>query len=109
MYPKKEQWGARDEATVRFWRRRGTGSYVPGGRVRYSVTVDPEMLKCVLNDMVEEAGVKLYLHSWASCAIAEDNRVKGIVFESKSGRQAILVAGDDRLYRRRRHVRLGRG
>jgi len=91
LYPPKEQWGASDEATVRFWRRRGTGSYVPGGRVRYSVTVDPEMLKCVLNDMVEEAGVKLYLHSWASAAIAEDGQVKGIVFESKSGRQAILA------------------
>ncbi len=91
LYPKKQQWGASDEAAVRYWRRRGTGSYVPGGRVRYSVTVDPEMLKCALNDMVEEAGVKLYLHSWAGRAIAEDNRVKGIVFESKSGRQAIMA------------------
>ena len=75
---------------LRYWRRRGTGSYVSNKRVRYSVTVDPEMLKCVMNDMVEEAGVKLYLHSWASCAIAENGGVKGMIFESKSGRQAIL-------------------
>lgn len=91
LYPKREEWGSTDEQVVRYWRRRGTGSYVPDQRVRYSVTVDPEILKCVLNDMVEEAGVKLYLHSWASCAIAENSRVKGIVFESKSGRQAILA------------------
>src|SRR3990172_4584915 len=37
-----------------------------------------------------EAGVKLYLHAWASRAIAEDNKVHGMIFESKSGRQAIL-------------------
>ena len=90
LYPKREEWGSSDEQALRYWRRRGTGSYVSNKRVRYSVTVDPEILKCVLNDMVEEAGVKLYLHSWASCAIAEDNRVRGIIFESKSGRQAIL-------------------
>jgi hypothetical protein len=90
LYPTRSEWGADDEATLRYWRRRGTGSYVSNQRVRYSVTVDPELLKCVLNDMVEEAGVKLYLHSWASCALANDDRVQGMVFESKSGRQAIL-------------------
>ena len=90
LYPKKEEWGASDEQALRYWRRRGTGSYVSNKRVRYSVTVDPEILKCVMNDMVEEAGVKLYLHSWASCAIADNGGVRGIVFESKSGRQAIL-------------------
>ena len=90
LYPKKEEWGSSDEQTLRYWRRRGTGSYVSNKRVRYSVTVDPEILKCVLNDMVEEAGVKLYLHSWASCAIAEGSKVQGIIFESKSSRQAIL-------------------
>ncbi len=90
LYPGRAEWGAGDEATLRYWRRRGTGSYVSGNRVRYSVTVDPEILKCVLNDMVEDAGVKLYLHSWATCALAEDDRVRGMVFESKSGRQAIL-------------------
>ena len=90
LYPRKEEWGSSDEKALRYWRRRGTGSYVSGKRVRYSVTVDPEILKCVLNDMVQEAGVRLYLHSWASCAVAEQERVQGIIFESKSGRQAIL-------------------
>jgi hypothetical protein len=90
LYPKNEDWGASDEKSLRYWRRRGTETYVSDKRVRYSVTVDPEILKCVLNDMLEEAGVKLYLHSWASCAIAENEKVKGMIFESKSGRQAIL-------------------
>lgn len=64
--------------------------FVVGGRVRMSVIVDPEILKCVLNDMVMEAGVKLYLHSWGARALADGNRVEGAIFESKSGRQAIL-------------------
>lgn len=64
--------------------------FVVDGRVRMSVIVDPEILKCVLNDMVQEAGVKLYLHSWGSSAVVDGNEVLGAVFESKSGRQAIL-------------------
>ena len=64
--------------------------FVVDGRVRMSVIVDPEMLKCVLSEMIEEAGVKLYLHSWASRAVVDGDYVQGIAFESKSGRQAIL-------------------
>jgi hypothetical protein len=64
--------------------------FVVDGRVRMSVIVDPEILKCVLNEMVEEAGVKLYLHSWGSRAIVDGKNVQGAIFESKSGRQAVL-------------------
>jgi hypothetical protein len=42
--------------------------------------------------MIVEAGVNLFLHSWGSSAVVEANRVKGAIFESKSGRQAILSA-----------------
>jgi hypothetical protein len=34
--------------------------------------------------------VKLYLHSWGTNAIVDGHQVRGAVFESKSGRQAIL-------------------
>ncbi len=57
---------------------------------RHSPMLDPELLKCVLNDMALEAGVKLLLHSWSTNAIVENNIVKGVVIESKSGRQAVL-------------------
>ena len=91
VHPKDEEIGSTDPDILAHWRRRGTGAFISGGAVRYGALVDPEILKCVLNDMVEEAGVKLLLHSWASRAIAENNRVRGMVFESKSGRQAILA------------------
>jgi len=40
--------------------------------------------------MVLEAGVDLLLHSWGTRVIMDGNKVKGVFFESKSGRQAIL-------------------
>ncbi|OFW56060.1 MAG: hypothetical protein A2133_12440 [Actinobacteria bacterium RBG_16_64_13] len=64
-----------------------------GGRERllYTAVLDPEVLKAELNDMVMEAGVDLLLHSWGTRPIMEGNTVKGVFFESKSGRQAILA------------------
>ncbi len=85
--PKREELGSNEEQVVAHWQRY-FGSVV-AGRIIQSVTVDPELLKCVLNEMVEEAGVKLLLHSWGCQAVVENGAVKGIVFESKSGRQAI--------------------
>jgi hypothetical protein len=40
--------------------------------------------------MVEEAGVKLLLHSYFARALVNDDVVQGVVFESKSGRRAVL-------------------
>lgn len=88
LYPKKEELGSSDAAVLSRWRR--YFSTVVEDRVRLSAYVDPELLKCVLNDMVEEAGVKLFLHSWGSRAIVDGDTVQGIVFESKSGTRAVL-------------------
>ena len=52
---------------------------------------DSELLKVVCDELCSEAGVILRLHSWAVEAIVEDNCVKGVITESKSGRQAILA------------------
>jgi hypothetical protein len=60
------------------------------GMMRHAIMVDPELLKCILNDMALEAGVNQLLHSWSTAAIVENNAVKGIIFESKSGRQAVM-------------------
>ncbi len=54
-------------------------------------TVDAEAVKYVMVEMIEEAGVKTFLHCWGVDAIVNDNAVQGVVFESKSGRQAILA------------------
>lgn len=54
-------------------------------------TVDAEALKYVMVEMIEEAGVKVYLHSWCADAIVRGNTVCGAVLESKSGRRAVLA------------------
>jgi len=55
----------------------------------YAGAFDPEGWKQISQEMVLEAGAKLRLHSWFSRAIVEDGTVRGVVVETKSGRQAI--------------------
>lgn len=52
---------------------------------------DFEVTKLVDQEMCEEAGVKLLLHTHVTDAIIENNTVKGIIVENKSGRQAITA------------------
>jgi len=54
-------------------------------------TVDAEATKYVLSEMIRETGVDVYLHSWGVDVIMDGNTVKGAVFESKSGRFAVLA------------------
>jgi len=51
--------------------------------------VDPEVFKWQAVEMLEEAGAKVLLHTWAGDPLLSDGRVRGILTESKSGRQAI--------------------
>jgi len=54
-------------------------------------TIDAEALKYLMVEMIEEAGVKVYLHCWGVDAIVDGNKVQGAVFESKAGRQAVVA------------------
>ena len=54
-------------------------------------TVDAEAVKYLMVEMIEEAGVDVFLHCWGVDAIVDGDTVRGAVFESKSGRQAILA------------------
>ena len=54
-------------------------------------TVDAEALKYLMVEMITEAKVDVFLHCWGVDAIMDGNAVRGAVFESKSGRQAIVA------------------
>jgi hypothetical protein len=54
-------------------------------------TADAEAVKYIMVEMIEEAGVDVFLHCWGADAIVDGNAVRGAVFESKQGRQAILA------------------
>ena len=53
--------------------------------------IDTEMFKYVADTMIKDAGIVPLLHCQTVDAIMEGNTIKGVVTESKSGRQAILA------------------
>ena len=53
--------------------------------------VDPEVYKWLAMEMVLEAGADVYLYSYVSDVITDGGTVKGVIMESKSGREAVLA------------------
>ncbi len=53
--------------------------------------IDWEIFKSVIFDIMEEARVKLLLHTMVVDTIKEGDEVRGIIIESKSGREALLA------------------
>ena len=56
-----------------------------------SQALDAEMFKYVADVVVEEAGVRPLLHRLCVAPIVEDGIIRGVITESKSGREAILA------------------
>lgn len=56
-----------------------------------SEVLDTELFKVVADEMIQEAGVTPLLHCMAVDAVMEERTIRGIITESKSGRQAILA------------------
>jgi hypothetical protein len=82
-----------DAALWRKWSRWGVfdfHSHQKPQPICYATAFDPDGYKLVANEMVSEAGIELRLHSWFSRAIVEDGRIRGVIAESKEGRQAVL-------------------
>src|SRR5262249_5430138 len=79
MWRKWARWGVHDF--------RSTSKPLP---IVMAAAFDPDGWKRVANDMIAEAGVNLRLHSWFSKAIVEGDRIKGVICETKEGRQALL-------------------
>ncbi|MDB5684995.1 MAG: putative dehydrogenase [Sphingomonas bacterium] len=85
--PPRSEWGSRDPAHAGYWGQRTSAFH---GVVCWAPTIDPERLKIVSQEMLIEAGVRIVFHGWAAVPIVEEGRVRGVVFESKSGRQALM-------------------
>ena len=88
LRPRNKDIGSSDPKLLKKWNR-FMGNTI-NGKIKHTAWVDTELTKCMLNDMVEDAKIKLFLHSWGTQAIVDDGKVKGVIFESKSGRQAVL-------------------
>ena len=86
--PDPKDWGSRDPAKAAYWGQRTSAFH---GTVCWAPTLDPERLKVLSQELLLEAGVRLVFHGWAATPIVEDGAVRGAVFESKSGRQALMA------------------
>jgi glycine/D-amino acid oxidase-like deaminating enzyme len=60
------------------------GAIAPGLATGYTVPFDPELFKLVALELLDEAGVHLLFHAFAS-GVIDDGPVRGVVFETKSG------------------------
>ena len=84
--PARADWGSRDAAQAAHWSQRTAGFH---GIVTWSPTVDPERLKLASQDMVIESKARLVFHSWVAEPLMKQGKVRGAIFESKAGRQAV--------------------
>ena len=66
-----------------------------GGTIKWpyndSECLDADFFKIVADHLVTEAGIRPYLHIMATEVIMEGDVIKGVITESKSGRNAILA------------------
>lgn len=79
MYRKWSRWGVHD-----FHQAKKPQPIV------YAVAFDPDAWKRTSLDLIRENNINLRLHSWFSEAIVEDGVIKGVICQTKMGRQAIM-------------------
>lgn len=67
-----------------------------GGTIKWpyndSECLDADFFKVVADKLIEDAGVRPILHCYAVECIMDNNTIKGVITESKSGRKAILAS-----------------
>src|SRR6478735_11667980 len=79
LYRKWARWGVYDFR-----------SHLKPSPIVMAAAFDPDGWKRVSNDMIAEADVDVRLHSWFSRAIVKDGRIRGVICETKAGREAML-------------------
>lgn len=86
--PNPDEWGSQDPIKVGYWGQRTTAFH---GIVQWAPTLDPERMKLNNQEMLLEAGVRIVFHAWAARPLVEGGAAKGVIFESKMGRHALMA------------------
>ena len=92
VLPPEEDRYASDEM-YRKWARWGVHDFHQAKKpqpIVYAVAFDPDAWKRTSLDLIRENKINLRLHSWFSEAIVEDGVAKGVICQTKMGRQAIM-------------------
>ena len=96
MGPSTEQAGSEDQALVTAWKNYhdcfSTDAHLPLHLVR-SVYFEPNQLKIEMDKMLLEHkdSIQVMAHSWGTRPIMDGDTIKGVFFESKEGRKAVLA------------------
>lgn len=80
------------EEMWRKWARWGLFDIYQSGRMKhivYAAAFDPDGWKRVSNDLAEEEGINLRLHSWYAAPIMEGGTIAGVICRTKTGLQAV--------------------
>ncbi len=83
-----------DQALIGTWTRiHGCVSESEPKRLVRAVYYEPNQLKIEMDKMLLEHkdAIRVMCHSWGTKPIMDGNEVKGVIFESKEGRKAILA------------------
>lgn len=91
--PKGNQiiWGAAQKFIDRL-RAKGAASEHKPCKLHISLTIiDSEVAKSTAFEMMQEAGVEVQLYTFVADSIVENGAVKGVIIESKAGRQVIFA------------------
>ena len=93
MGPPPELAGSHDPLLIRAWGPYGGATHVQPARVEHGFMLEPNQLKIELDVMLDEHrdAIRVMYHSWGVKPIMEGNVCKGVFFESKEGRKAILA------------------
>ena len=86
--------GTSDPALLNFWQSiHGCVSESEPKRLVRAVYYEPNQLKIEMDKMLSEHSdaIRVQYHSWGARPIMEDSSLRGIIFESKEGRRAILA------------------
>jgi hypothetical protein len=92
VVPPEEDRYASDEM-YRKWARWGVHDFHQAKKpqpIVYAIAFDPDAWKRTSLDLIRENNINLRLHSWFSEAIVEDGIIKGVICQTKLGRQAIM-------------------
>lgn len=79
------------EIAQRLQQADAAGEFALDPKCGSAISVDSHFWKCLAMEMVQEAGVKLMLHTQVVDTLREGDRITGVIVEHKSGRQAILA------------------
>lgn len=106
--PSLKEIGDTDPAKIDFWKSvHGCVSESEPKRLVRAMYYEPNQLKIEMDKMLLEHkdSIRVLYHSWGTKPIVEDGAVKGVIFESKEGRQVVLAkvvidaTGDGDLFR----------